>query len=142
MKYIITESKLQDVALKWMDKNFNPNKLEIVKSKKYPNSIFFRKDGKVVMEQDLKNKFFWFDYYEIWSFFEKFFNMNYTEIQALLRFWLENTFKLEGYTPVFPFGLKKLTLENTFKLEGYIPKNIHGFSQTGWNKHQIISKIT
>ena len=103
MKYIITESKLQDVALKWMDKNFHPDKLEIVKSEKYPNSIFFRKDGKVVMEQDLKNKNFWFHYDKIWSFLKKFFNMNNTEIQVLLIFWLENTFKLEGYTPKIQF---------------------------------------
>ena len=122
MKYIITESKLQDVALKWMDKNFHPDKLEVFTSEKYPDSIFFRKDGKVVMEQDLKNKNFWFDYYEIWSFFEKFFNMNYTEIQEVLRVWLENTFKLEGYTPL-AYGFKdKQWLENTFKLEGYTPR--------------------
>ena len=120
MRYIITESKLQDVALKWMDKNFHPDKLEIVKSEKYPDSIFFRKDGIIVMVQNL-NKFFWFHYDEIWSFFKKFFNMNYTEIQALLRFWLENTFKLDGHTtPVINY-FQTQGLENTFKLEGYTP---------------------
>ena len=124
MKYIITESKLQEVALKWMDKNFHPDKLEVFTSEKYPDLIFFRKDGKVIMEQNLKNKYFWFDYYEIWSFFEKFFNMYYTEIQEVLRFWLENTFKLEGYIPDRFNGSARYPLENTFKLEGYIPRKI------------------
>ena len=73
--------------------------LEIVKSEKYPNSIFYRKTGKVVMEQNKQTKRFWFDYDEIWSFFEKVFGMEYQEIQELLTKWLEETFNLEGYTP-------------------------------------------
>ena len=99
MKYIITESKLQEVALSWMNKNFHPDNLEVFNNEKYPNSIFYRKDEKVIMTQDLKNKCFWFDYSEIWSIFEKFFNMEYREIQRLLNVWLEETFKLDGYTP-------------------------------------------
>jgi len=99
MKYIITENKLNNVALSWMNKNFGLNQLEIVESKKYPNSIFFKKNGEVVMEQDKKNKNFLFDYDEIWSFFESFFGMEYQEIQEVLSYWLEETLKLEGYTP-------------------------------------------
>ena len=99
MKYIITENKLNNVALSWMNKNFGLNQLEIVESKKYPNSIFFKKNGEVVMEQDKKNKDFLFDYDEIWSFFESFFGMEYQEIQEFLSYWLEETLKLKGYTP-------------------------------------------
>ena len=99
MKFIITKNKLNNVALSWMNKNFSPDQLEIVTSEKYPNSVFFRKDGKVVMEQDKKSKVFWFDYDEIWLFFESFFGMKYEQIQEVLRYWLEETFKLEGYTP-------------------------------------------
>ena len=52
MKFIITENKLNDVALSWINQNFNPDQLEVVTSEKYPESVFFRKNGKVVMEQD------------------------------------------------------------------------------------------
>ena len=83
-----------------MNKNFSPDQLEIVTSEKYPNSVFFKKDGVVVMEQDKKSKVFWFDYDEIWLFFESFFGMKYEQIQEVLRYWLEETFKLEGYTPI------------------------------------------
>ena len=99
MKFIITENKLNNVALSWMNKNFSPDQLEIVTSEKYPNSIFFKKDGVVVMEQDKKYKDFYFDYNDIWSFFESFFGMKHEQIQGVLRYWLEETLKLEGYTP-------------------------------------------
>ena len=46
-----------------------------------------------------KNKNFWFDYGEIWLFFESFFSMEYEEIQRVLKIWLEEDFKLKGYTP-------------------------------------------
>ena len=97
MKYIITENKLNNVASSWMNKNFSPDQLEIVNSEKYPGSIFFKKDGVVVMEQDKKYKDFWLNN-EIWSFFELFFGMEYEQIQEVLSYWLENTFKLKGFT--------------------------------------------
>ena len=101
MKFIITENKLNNVALSWMNKNFSPDKLEIVKSEEYPNIIFYRKDGVVVMEQDKENRHFWFSYEEIWSFFESFFGMEDEQIQEVLGYWLEETLKLKGYTPLF-----------------------------------------
>jgi hypothetical protein len=82
-----------------MNQNFSPDQLEIFESEKYPNSVFFRKNGKVVMMEDKKSKFFWFDYDKIWSFFESFFGMEYQQIQDVLNYWLEETLKLEGYTP-------------------------------------------
>ena len=103
MKFIITENKLNNVSLSWMNKNFSPDQLEIVTSEKYPNSVFFKKDGVVVMEQNKKNKRFWFSYKEIWSFFESFFGMEYEQIEEVLSYWLEETLKLKGYTPkLFP----------------------------------------
>jgi len=101
MKYIITENKLNNVALSWMNKNFSPDQLEIVKSEKYPDSIFFMKNGSVFMEQDKKIKYFYFDYDDIWSFFKSFFGMEHEQIQEVLSYWLEETLKLKGYKPSF-----------------------------------------
>ena len=104
MKFIITENKIQKVAFKFMNSEFSPDQLEIVTSEKYPNSIFFRKNGVVVMEQNKAFKVFYFDYDEIWSFFESLFSMKNKQIQDVMRYWLEETLKLEGYTPIpFPF---------------------------------------
>jgi hypothetical protein len=99
MKYIITESKLDSVILSWMDKKYGPDKLEVITHPDYPGSIFYRKNGKVIMEQDKENKYFWFEYNEIWSLFQKFFGLEYEETQRIMRIWLEKTLKLEGFTP-------------------------------------------
>jgi hypothetical protein len=72
--------------------------LEIVKSEYYPKSIFFKKDGKVVIEQDKKTKQFLFDYDEIWLFFEFVFGMKYHQKEVVLSSWVEDTFNLKGYT--------------------------------------------
>jgi len=105
MKFLITENQKEKVALNWMNKNFSPDQLEVVTHPDYPNSIFYRKNGKVVMEQDKKNKDFWFDYDEIWLFFKSFFSMEYKEWHRIMKIWLEETFKLRGYTPQ-GFGLR------------------------------------
>jgi hypothetical protein len=117
MKFIITENKLNNVALSWMNKNFSPDQLEIVTYKKYPDSVFFKKDGVVVMEQDKKFKYFYFDYDDIWLFFESFFGMKYEQIEEVLSYWLKDTFKLEGYILSDVISPLNERLENTFKLK-------------------------
>jgi len=117
MKYIITENKLNNVALSWMNQNFSSDQLEIVKSKEYRDSIFFKKNGKVLMEQNKENKRFYFDYDGIWSFFESFFGMEYEQIMEVLSYWLEETLKLKGYTPLIEYMNLRFTLEETFKLK-------------------------
>ena len=111
MKYIITENKLNNVTLSWMNQNFSPDQLEIVTSEDYPNSVFFRKNGKVVMEQDKESRYFWFSHKEIWSFFESFFGMEDEQIREVLRYWLEETLELKGYTPLWTGALSMKLLE-------------------------------
>jgi hypothetical protein len=122
MKIIITESKLHKVAIKWMNLNFSPDQLEVIEHPDYPNSIFYRKNGKVVMEQDKKNERFWFDYEDIWSFFKSFFGMEYQEIREVLRHWLDEDFKLRGYTPFSLSPASRYVLDEDFKLRGYTPE--------------------
>jgi hypothetical protein len=117
MKFIITENRLNNVALSWMNKNFSPDQLEIAKFKEYPNSIFFKKNGEIVMEQDKENKYFWFDYDQIWLFFEKFFDMEIKQIREVLRYWLEETLKLEGYRPHRGSFKADYELDETLKLK-------------------------
>jgi hypothetical protein len=121
MKFIITENKIQKVAFKFMNSEFSPDQLEIVTSEKYPNSIFFRKNGVVVMEQNKAFKVFYFDYDEIWSFFESLFSMKNKQIQDVMRYWLEETLKLEGYTPKRSVSMGYYQLEETLKLKPHHP---------------------
>ena len=131
MKFIITENKLNNVALSWMNKNFSPDQLEIVTSEKYPNSIFFKKDGVVVMEQDKKYKDFYFDYNDIWSFFESFFGMKYEQVQEVLSYWIDDTFKLKGFTAMAGQSNIPVQIDDTFKLKGF----------TAWDEqfHELVA---
>ena len=101
MKYIITENKLNNVVLRWMNNDFNPNEMEMVKSKKHPDSIFFMKNGEVVIEiEDSTGKYAWFDNNRIWSVLESFFGLDYEQIKGILSYWMEESLKVHGYIPM------------------------------------------
>ena len=68
MKFIITVNKLNNVVFRWMNDSFNPDELEIVKSKKHPESIFFMKDGKFIFYYHKKNGYTGISNNKIWSF--------------------------------------------------------------------------
>ncbi len=114
--------KLTKIKLKWLNDNFNLDKMKMYKHDYYPNSIFYKKGDIFVINQDLKNKKFWIDYNQIWSFFESFFGMEYTEIQSIMNIWLEETDKLREYTPATCRGIERTLLEETDKLREYTPE--------------------
>ncbi len=84
--------------LEFMD-NFKD--LETFKRPDYHDVLFYEKKDKTLMLQDDGYMEFWFDYKEIWYFFENIFNMEYEEIQDILSKWLQDTLNLKGYTPRF-----------------------------------------
>ena len=93
----------------------------------YPDSILFkrRSDGKIIAEiyNVKENEYFLLHYDEIWSFFEKHFELKYEEIREIARDWLDETFKLKGYTPESKIPIGRWSLDETFKLKGYTPSN-------------------
>jgi len=97
MKIIITENKLEKAAISWLNKNYGD--LEPYETEKYPDYIFYKKGKEIIFDYNKKNGYVTVNYEEIWSFFESFFGMKYEQIQEVLNYWLEETFKLEGYTP-------------------------------------------
>jgi hypothetical protein len=117
--------KLTKIKLKWLNDNFNLDKMKMYKHDYYPNSIFYKKGDIFVINQDLKTKKFWIDYNQIWSFFESFFGMEYTEIQSIMNIWLEETDKLREYTPEWRFDRTLPRLEETDKLREYTPQICH-----------------
>ena len=96
MKIIITESRLNSVVLKWLDKEFG-NLTEIVR------------DGKIyyVDENGLplfyyyqeENEDVFINYDRIWIFFESIFGLNGLQVEEILKVWLEETYNLRGVTP-------------------------------------------
>ena len=97
MKYIITESKLENVVIKYLNKLYGD--LEEYRTDERPDSLFFFRGKKVYMEQDLKNDDLWVDYETIWSDLKDTFSLEYYEIQSFIKKWVEETYKLRGVTP-------------------------------------------
>ena len=71
-----------------------------VLNEQYPQSIFLKKDNKVLFEQDLKNKLLLCDYYPIWSVFQTEYLMDYYQTQAFIKNILENHLNIRGLKPV------------------------------------------
>ena len=67
---------------------------EILPSKSNGDILVWKKDGQVRANQDLKNGNFWIKYGEIWSVFERQYSMEDLSIQAFIRGWLGESYKL------------------------------------------------
>jgi hypothetical protein len=97
MKYIITESKLDKVVIHYLNEMYGD--LEEYTTDDYPNSLFFVKDKKVYMKQNLKNGYLYVDDYTIWEDLRTIFNLKFTEVQRVIIKWVEETYKLRVITP-------------------------------------------
>jgi hypothetical protein len=107
MKIIITENKLEQVAINWLNKNYGD--LEEWENDKYPDFIFYKKGDKIIFDYNKKNGEVYMNYNLIWSFFESYFGMNNQQIQALTKDWVEERYNLRVTTTLkyfLKFGLR------------------------------------
>ena len=73
--------------------------LEQVQSEEEKNWTLFRyKKGENLMIYDRKSEDVYINYYEIWSFLEDKFGLNYDDIQSLTQKWLDEVNNLRGIT--------------------------------------------
>jgi hypothetical protein len=93
MKIIITESRLDRLAINWLNDNFGD--LEPFESDIHPNHIFYRKGDEIIFEYNKNNGIVYVDYDEIWLFFESYFSMKDNQIQYLIKIWIEERYNLE-----------------------------------------------
>jgi hypothetical protein len=63
-------------------------------TEKYPNHIFFMKDGKVIFEYNKKNRDVYMSYSYLWSFLKTFFGLENKEIQIITKKWVNEHYKL------------------------------------------------
>ena len=91
-------NKLEHIVIKYLNKLYGD--LEEHRTDRYLNIIFFVKNKKVFMEQDLENGRLWVDYDTIWSDLVDTFSLEYDEIQSIIIKWVEVTYNLRGVTPI------------------------------------------
>jgi len=74
--------------------------LDVVQSEENPDwELYLYEKGYNMMIYDRKNDYVFIDYHKIWSFLEKVFGLNYSEIQQLTKEWLSEVYNLRGVTP-------------------------------------------
>ena len=111
MKYIITESQYNKAIDKFITYQFEPH--EEKTSNKFPNSIFWVKDGEVIAEIEKSKYFLVRD--NIWNTISNMFSLEYDDTQSVIKNWLEEHYKLGGLTPRKNIWLKNLRLEEHYK---------------------------
>ena len=96
MRIVISEGKINDVAKKWLTYNYGD--LERYETDKYPDYIFYMKDGDVIFDYNRKYGHCRINYFEIWSFLKSVFQLDFEEIQGITKEWVEEHYKLEVTT--------------------------------------------
>jgi hypothetical protein len=99
MKYIITENKIEQVVIKYLNKYYGD--LEEYRTDKRLNSVFFVKGKKIYMEQDLESRRLYVDYDTLWSDLRDTFSLGFDDIQSIITKWMEETYNLRGFTPKY-----------------------------------------
>jgi hypothetical protein len=95
MKIIITENQLRKVQFKYLDYLFEG--IYEVESKKYPDSRFWKKDGKVVLELEIYGELYVSR--PIWNDISNMISLDFDKTQQLIREWVEQRLGLEEVTP-------------------------------------------
>ena len=76
--------------------------MNVVQSEKSRNITLFRYNkGNDLMYLNKKNKVIAVNDEEIWSILEIVFELKYSEIQELIKEWLDEVYNLSGITPIF-----------------------------------------
>ena len=73
--------------------------MDVINSEEKPNLTLFRYEiGNNLMVYDDEFDFVYINYSIIWSFLEKVFGFNYSEIQEVTQEWLSEAYDLRGVT--------------------------------------------
>jgi hypothetical protein len=91
--------------------------LEGFEMEKYPNHIFFMKDGEVVFDYNIENGITYISYDKIWSFLENFFGLKHKEIQDITKEWVEERYKLRVTTTRISGLIRIFKVEKHYKLK-------------------------
>jgi uncharacterized membrane protein len=111
MKVIITESQFNRAIDRYISYLLEPH--EVKTSKKYPDSIFWVKNGEVIVEIE-NSEYFWVRY-EIWGSISQMFDFD--ETQSVIKVWLEQHYNLWELTPLSSRTVSYYQLEQHHNLK-------------------------
>ena len=96
MKYVIKESQYGNIINKFISHQFEPHKEK--RTREYPESIFWIKDGEIIAEIEKSKDFFVSP--QIWKNIMSMFSLEDTETQQVIKDWSEEHYKLGELTPL------------------------------------------
>jgi len=88
---------------------------EIKTHKEYPNSIFWIKNGVIIVEID-KSKTFWLQQ-DIWNCISRMFELNNNDTQSVIKIWLEQHYDLRELMPMSIDGHLLLSWKNIIRVK-------------------------
>jgi len=112
------KDRLRKVQFKYLDYLFENT--YGVKSKFYPDSTFFKKDDKVILELE-KSGTLWV-LYSVWGSISDTFSLQYEETQQLIKEWMESQLKQEIVAPDISFDILSIKMEAQLKQEEVTPQ--------------------
>ena len=87
--------------------------IKVKEQTKYPQSILWEKNGKIIFEQDFKKNVLCVDYGTIWVVFENIFGLEYDETRLFIKNMVEEYLNWRGLTPPFCHARKIFGWGNT-----------------------------
>ena len=111
------KNKLRKVQFKFLDYVFE--NMCSVKSKYYPDSTFFKKGDKVILELE-KSGTLWV-LYSVWSNISNMLSYEYNETQQLIKEWMEEQLKKEVIAPISAKSIHRNQMEEKLKKEEVAP---------------------
>ena len=98
MNIIIDKPQLVKAVKLYLTKNFG--NLTPKTSKDYPDSVFYvNSDNEILMEYDKEYNFIYVSYVNIFSKLLSYFPINHSDIQLIMKDWLEEHYGLRGVRP-------------------------------------------
>ena len=91
--------RMEELFLKLVNNN-----LRVEINKEEQTVTHYNSENVWIMQQDIKNKSFWFSYYRFWVKFELEFGLKYEEVRNFLNTMVSKHFNLEGYTTRHHYG--------------------------------------
>jgi hypothetical protein len=107
MKIIITEQKLNNLIIKWLDQEFG--NLTPIKFKN-GNTVYVDEENYPLFYYEDNSKVINIDNNKIWYLIKKIFNIERPEIKDVLSLWLEKTYNIVDLRP-FPTSISDRKLE-------------------------------
>lgn len=99
--YFESISGLELTPSNWMDYYFNPDQLEVIETDyrgDIDDSMYYKKNGITIMQDELSISFFWFDFINIWSPLEDIFDLDYDGVHKVLKKWLSKNMGKKWHT--------------------------------------------